>query len=228
MIQEGHSEFLIYMTFNAWIGVQDQHRKAALVQLANELCFGPDYTINTTSSTNHRGNSWDPGQYEINHIEAVVKCSGEQADLVAAQRRQNEAAVEQRRLQQSRAEDEEARIKAEQESRALAASQTARENTCKSFGFKPKTQFFSSCLLELYKLEQQIRQHQLLIVEQRDGNRQQQAAQLEALFLQRQALDQQRFSEGIQQMQKAAEILNPPRTTISCKWNALTSTMLCE
>ena len=136
--------------------------------------------------------------------------------------------VKQRQERIAQAAEEQQRAKAEREKRDLAASQASRENTCKSFGFKPGTEFFSSCLFEIYKIEQQARQNEALIAERKAQNRNQEAAQLEALSLQRQMLEDQRFSEGIQQMQDAAKILNPPRTTTRCKWNAITKTMTCD
>ena len=228
MVREGHSSFLIYMSFNAYIGIDDQDRGAALKQLSNQLCYGPDYATDVRSSTNHSGNYLNPGRHGINHIEAIITCVGTQRRMVESQRLQQSEAIERQRLEQSRIADEKARLKAEEEKRDLAVSQASRESTCKSFGFKPGTDFFSSCLFELYKIEQQARQSEALIAERKAQNRNQEAAQLEALSLQRQMLEDQRFSEGIRQMQDAAKMFNPPRTSTRCKWNPIANTMVCN
>ena len=126
------------------------------------------------------------------------------------------------------AAEENRRAKAEQDRRAAVAAESLRENTCKSFGFKPGTEFFSSCLFEIYKMERQALQNEALVAERKAQNRFQEAAQLEALSIQRQIAEDQRFSQGMQLLQDAARIVNPPRTTTTCQWNAIAKTMTCN
>jgi hypothetical protein len=228
MVNEGYSSFLIYMSFNAYTGVNAQDRRAALHQLSTYLCFGPDYTSSIRSSANHSGNYWDPGRHGINHIEAQITCLGKQPEMVARQNQLKLSAAEQQRASQARVTEQRAREKQAEALREQAASQASREALCLSFGFKSDTDYFSKCLFELYKIEQQSKQTDALIAERKAQNKAQEAAQLESLSLQRQALDEQRFQQGIQQMQDAARILNPPRTTTRCRWNNITKTMICD
>ena len=74
-------------------------------------------------------------------------------------------------------------------------------------------------MFELYKLEQQARMN-AQAVEQAS------ASQAAIAAAQQRILDQQRFELGMQQLQNAANILNPPKTT--CKWNPITYTMVCK
>jgi hypothetical protein len=117
----------------------------------------------------------------------------------------------------------EAALAAEQikarEAEKIRLAQQQRETTCKSFGFVSKTESFSKCMFEIYKLEQQTRMNAQAI-------KQASASQSAIVAAQQQLLEQQRFEQGMQQLQNAANILNPPKTT--CKWNALTHTMVCQ
>ena len=114
---------------------------------------------------------------------------------------------------------EQSRVEDSQEKARLVLVKQQRESTCKSFGFKETTESFRECMFELYKLEQQA----LVNAKTLEQNRVTQASNAAA---QQQMLKQQRFELGMQQLQNAANILNPPKTT--CKWNALTSTMVCQ
>jgi len=114
---------------------------------------------------------------------------------------------------------EQARVKRSQEEARFALVRQQRESTCKSFGFREATESFSKCMFELYKLEQQA----LMNAETLEQVRATQAANSAA---QQQMLEQQRFMQGMQQLQNAADIVNPPKTT--CNWNTLTHTMVCQ
>ena len=105
------------------------------------------------------------------------------------------------------------------EAAKVRLAQQQREATCESFGFISKTESFSKCMFEVYKLEQQARMNAQAVEQAR-------ASQAAIVATQQQMLEQKRFEQGMQQLQNAANILNPPKTT--CKWNALTYTMVCE
>lgn len=228
MVDEGFSSFWVYMSFNAWTRVNEQNRKDALNRISKNLCFGPDYTFSITSSAEHSGDVWRPGRYGINHIEAQITCRGKQPGMVARQNELKRLATERQRALEARVTEQRDREKRIELLREQAASQASREALCLSFGFKPDTEYFSKCLFEIYKIEQQSKQTEALIEERKAQNEAQEAARLESLSLQRRALDEQRFQRGIQMMQNAAKILNPPRTSTECRWNNLARTMTCD
>jgi len=113
--------------------------------------------------------------------------------------------------------------------------------SCSAFGFKEASQEMSTCLFELYKLDQQAKQTRADLSE---GERQREvssnqanvnaAAQQQLMEAQRrlaeQQVEEQRFQQGMQLLQNSQQILNSmqpaPRTT--CRFNPLLNSMTCQ
>jgi hypothetical protein len=224
---QGNTSYQIYLIFNAWMGIKSDYREKALGVVAQNLCLDSAFSIKVKSNGDNVG-SWDPNRYELNHIEARIQCSGQLADDAVKRRLQ---LVEQRKANANeKIKEEESRRQRliDQEKKEAAAANARREETCKSFGFKPETEFFSNCKYEIYRIDEQAKQNERLISELRRSAKADEAARQENLAIQRKMLEEQQFANGIRQMQNAANILNPLRSTVTCKWNDLTSTMVCN
>ena len=133
------------------------------------------------------------------------------------------------RLAEQKAKEEELRQEANRlEAERIAALENQRAETCAGFGFQRGTELFANCTFELFKLEEQSKQNRLLLEQMKLSASAVNAYQQQILNAQKEAEESRRVLEGIQQMQNAARIINPSKQTTSCKWNHLTSTMVCD
>jgi len=97
----------------------------------------------------------------------------------------------------------------------------SRSETCSSFGFAEKTELHSKCIFELYKLEEVAKQNQMTRAAIANASAEQSS-------LLRQQIEEQKFESGMRLLQQSANILNAPSPTISCKYNAITQTTVCN
>lgn len=97
----------------------------------------------------------------------------------------------------------------------------SRSETCSSFGFAEKTELHSKCMFELYKLEEVAKQNQMTRAAIANASAEQSS-------LLRQQIEEQKFESGMRLLQQSANILNAPTPTITCKYNAITQTTVCN
>ena len=108
-----------------------------------------------------------------------------------------------------------------QQQQAQQRKTDERASKCVSFGFQPNTSQYKDCMFELYKLEESARQNQALIQSLSDSSARQNA------ILQQQ-LEEQQFESGMRMLQNAANMVNPPSTRTTCRYNALMKKMTCN
>ena len=96
-----------------------------------------------------------------------------------------------------------------------------RTNICISFGFKKLTDEHKKCMFELYKLEEVAKQNQMTRAAIANASAEQSS-------LLRQQIEEQKFESGMRLLQQSANILNAPSPTITCKYNAITRTTVCN
>jgi hypothetical protein len=140
----------------------------------------------------------DPNGYT--HIKEAVTI-GENYLYQLGQENQRKQRVQQQQAQQRQTDD--------------------RASKCISFGFQPNTSQYKDCMFELYKLEESARQNQALIQSLSDSSARQNA------ILQQQ-LEEQQFESGMRMLQNAADMINPPSTRTTCRYNALMKKVTCN
>jgi hypothetical protein len=125
-------------------------------------------------------------------------------------------------------ENDRRRANLEQQRQTQQAAEQAysrRRQTCLSFGFTDNSSELSTCMFELFKLEETAAQNRALI-----SSMNQNAANQSALI--QQQMEEQRFSQGMlmlqQSLQQSQQIINPPRPTITCRHNSLSNTTTCN
>jgi hypothetical protein len=133
------------------------------------------------------------------HIQSAAAISKNNTDRMV-QERNRQQQVQQQQEQQRQTDD--------------------RARKCVSFGFQPNTTQYNDCMFELYKLEESARQNQALIQSLSDSSARQNA------ILQQQ-LEEQRFESGMRMLQNAADMINPPSTKTTCKYNSALKKMTC-
>ena len=108
-----------------------------------------------------------------------------------------------------------------QQQQAQQRKTDERASKCVSFGFQPNTSQYNDCMFELYKLEESARQNQALIQSLSDSSARQNA------ILQQQ-LEEQQFESGMRMLQNAADMVNPPSTRTTCRYNDLMKKVTCN
>lgn len=108
-----------------------------------------------------------------------------------------------------------------QQQKAQQRKTDDRASKCVSFGFQPNTSQYNDCMFELYKLEESARQNQALIQSLSDSSARQNA------ILQQQ-LEEQQFESGMRMLQNAADMVNPPSTRTTCRYNDLMKKVTCN
>jgi hypothetical protein len=91
---------------------------------------------------------------------------------------------------------------------------------CEEIGFKPKTDKFADCVLRL--MEMQSNKSPQTVIQNNSGDSSAVRALLEEQKKQRQ------LEGALELMKRSSEMLNPPKPRITCKYNALTKTTVCN
>jgi hypothetical protein len=130
-----------------------------------------------------------------------VRQGQERQQQVQQQQRERQQQVQQQQAQQRKTDD--------------------RASKCVSFGFQPNTPQYNDCMFELYKLEESARQNQAYTQSLNESSARQNA------ILQQQ-LEEQQFESGMRMLQNAADMINPPSTKTTCRYNDLMKKVTCN
>jgi hypothetical protein len=93
---------------------------------------------------------------------------------------------------------------------------------CAKFGFKDGTKEMSNCMFELYKLEKSSSSKTQTVIQNNTGDNSAVRSLLEEQKKQRQ------FDNSLELMQRGLEMMNPTRPKLTCKYNSLTKTTVCN
>jgi hypothetical protein len=128
-----------------------------------------------------------------------------------------------------------------QEKAELEAKIAPFRQSCSAFGFNEASQEMSTCLFELYKLDQQAKQTRADLSERKpqmevsnnqanvNAAAQQQLMKAQSRLAEQQ-VEEQRFQQGMQLLQNSQQILNsmqPDRRT-TCRFNPILNSMTCQ
>ena len=117
------------------------------------------------------------------------------------------------------------KVSSPSEQKKMAASQelsliNKAGTTCIQIGFTPKTDKFSDCVLRLMEMQSKDTSQTIIQNNTSDSSG--------ILSLLEEQKKQRELEAAIELMKLGSEIMNPPKSSITCKYNELTKTTVCN
>jgi hypothetical protein len=117
------------------------------------------------------------------------------------------------------------KVSSPSEQKKMAASQelsliNKAGTTCIQIGFTPKTDKFSDCVLRLMEMQSKNTSQTIIQNNTSDSSG--------ILSLLEEQKKQRELEAAIELMKLGSEIMNPPKSSITCKYNELTKTTVCN